>query len=105
MVERPVTGDLRLRLADDGEFLATRDHGRLIRQHAAWLLALLGEQSGQMLTLDFAGVAAVTVGFADELVANLVADHGHRIVLAGMEPEVASAVERALSRRTDLNRG
>jgi anti-anti-sigma regulatory factor len=94
-----VADDLRLRLADDGEFFATRNSGQQMRERAA---ALLAERSGQMLILDFSGVAAVTVGFADELVASLVANHGPRIGLDGMNPEVAEVIERALSRRTDL---
>jgi hypothetical protein len=80
-----------------GEFFATRHRGRQIRDDA--VTALSGADT---LVLDFEGVKAVTVAFADELVANLVVRYGPRIVLAGMDQYVAESVEVALSRREDL---
>jgi len=62
---------------------------------------LLVEDEGPLI-LDFSGVEAVTVAFADELVVSLVVDYGPRIVLTGMSNEVAETVRTTLARRSDL---
>ncbi len=87
------------RIALDGysAFFGTRCRGRIVRDEAELLLT-----AARTLVLDFAGVKAATVAFADELAGNLVARYGPRIVLAGMNPDVAETLELALSRRTDL---
>lgn len=86
-----------LRVADFGEFFATRHCGRQIYDAAVIELG-----ADDTLVLDFAGVKAATVAFADELVANLFGYYGPRIMLDGMNPYVAEVIEMALSRRTDL---
>jgi hypothetical protein len=48
--------------------------------------------------LDFTNVAAITAGFADELVAGLAAD-GRNVDIAGANADVAETVRLALSRR------
>lgn len=90
--------DLRLALADygRGEFFATRRLGELVREDAE---QILDGHPGEHLTLDFTGVVAITVTFADELVANLCATYGSRILVAGIDDEIANAIEIALSRR------
>jgi hypothetical protein len=87
----------RLQVSEYGEFLGTRHRGRQIYNDAETTLS-----GADTLVLDFTGVQAVTVAFADELVANLIARSGPRIVLAGMDEYVAESVEVALSRREDL---
>jgi hypothetical protein len=91
-----MSDDARLRLRERGEFFATRRIGQQIYDDAA---ALLDTDPGRRLVLDFDGVQAITVTFADEVVANLVADYGTRIVVAGTNHEVAEAVVSALTRR------
>jgi hypothetical protein len=91
-----VTSEAQLRVGARGAFFATRHAARQIYDEA---VALLGDDDGSRLLLDFAGVEAVTVTFADELVANLVARYGARIVVAGMNREVGEAVTVALTRR------
>ena len=70
-----------------GRFLATRDIGLRIRQDAA------GKPC-----LDFTGVEAITIGFADELVADLV-ERGAVTAITGMNDEVRDSIDIALGRR------
>jgi hypothetical protein len=91
-----VSGELCWRVRDRGAFFATRHAGRQVYVEAA---ALLDSQPDGQLVLDFAGVEAVTLAFADELVANLVERFGARIVVADLNEDVFQAIWAALRRR------
>jgi len=84
-----------IRVAQWGQFLATRASGRAARAH------VLAEAPDGLCVLDFSGVEAVTVAFADELVANLAAA-GRPVLITGAYGDVWHAIERAVTRRTGL---
>jgi hypothetical protein len=93
----PVTGPelrelARFRLAEYGKFFATRATARGIRE---WIEATPPDQ---VITLDFAGVADVTVSFADELVGKL-ACAGRRVIIEGAADDVWESLSRVLLRR------
>jgi len=75
-------------------FFATRAFARLVRARI--------EQTPDVnvagVALDFTDVEAITVGFADELVAVL-ADRGLLLAVYGANPDVADAIGTALDRR------
>lgn len=81
------------RIADHGTFLATRHLAEGIR---AWIEPRRRERT----VLDFTGVEAITVAFADELVAKLRADNGDRVRWEGANPEVAETIQLAITRRS-----
>lgn len=78
-----------LRLRDWGSFFATRHGAREIRA------TLDGD--GEVV-VDLAGVQAMTLTFADELLANM-AVAGRRLQLSGANEGVFETVNRALRRR------
>jgi hypothetical protein len=96
--------EVRLKLCEygGGQYFGTRHLGGRIRAEAEKLLA--GLPAGGVLVLDFTGVVAVTVVFADELVANLTATFGLRVALDGMSDEVGETVQFAVSRREGVRR-
>ena len=83
-----------LRLRDWGSFHATRYGAGQIRATV---------EDDHEIAVDFDGVQAITLTFADELVANLVAV-GIRLRLSGANEDVFETVNGALSRR-DLTEG
>lgn len=82
----------RFRLADHGKFFATRATARGIRER------IEATPPGQLITLDFAGVAGMTVAFADELVGKL-ACGGWRVIIEGAADDAWESVRRVLVRR------
>lgn len=81
-------------------YLATRHLAAILRGRVEERIEAAGEHV--IVALDFAGVEVMTGGFADELVAKLVAqqsDH-HIIGLAGMNDDVAATIRMAIDRRT-----
>lgn len=100
LIERGAGDAERYRVAQHGTFFATRESGRRVRAEVERQLDML--PGGPGVVLDFAGVEAITGGFADELVANLVVVHGRRITWTGTNKDVRETVERAIERRDDL---
>ena len=91
--------EARVRLAP--RFLATRRAADTMRGAVAGVLA-----GGEGVALDFGGVEAITIGFADELLGRLLEGLGGvahadrpRVCLLSVNPEVRYALEVALTRR------
>lgn len=80
-----------LRLHEWGVFHATRAHAQQIR-------AVVEAEPDRTTSIDFAGVEAITISFADELLAKLAAS-GRWLRLSNANEEVAETIETALRRR------
>ncbi len=80
------------RLAEHGEFFATRAKARAIREGLEKLPA------SEAVIFDFGGVAGMTVSFGDELVGKFTANHPHWAV-TGASADVLETVETVLRRR------
>jgi len=86
-----------------GAFLATRDHGRQVREDVEDQLGKVPPDTP--LILDFSGVEGITASFADELLAKLVVSGGPNrqvgrgIVVEEANDEVRETLETALARR------
>lgn len=93
-------GEPTVKLAEygGGRFFATRHLAGQIRAAAETLLTAYPDEQ---ITLDFSGTEMVTCAFADELVANLRAMYGDRIMLAGANADILDAIDVALARRAD----
>lgn len=84
-------------------YLATRERGRRVREDIERSLAAL--RAGEVLSLDFTGVEAVTVSFGDECVAKLLADRtsggfpDKGLVVVGADEDVRETLEAVLERR------
>jgi hypothetical protein len=87
-----VTDPSVYRVADAGEFFATRESARRICQAAT------ARSRRSVLTLDFEGVKAVTAAFADELITRL-ADHPW--TTEGASAEVREVLDLAWERRCE----
>lgn len=90
-----MTSEARLRVGAHGAFLATRHTGRQIFDEAVALL----DDTDVRLVLDFDGVKAVTVAFADELVVNLASRYRERIAVAHTTREIEDTITMAFARR------
>lgn len=84
-------------------FLATREHGRQIREDIEDQLGKV--PPGTALVLDFSEVSGITVSFGDELLAKLLVSGGpseqagREIVVEGANDDVRETLETALARR------
>ena len=91
------------KIAKHGDFLATRERGRRVREEIEQELESLAP--GDTLTLDFSGVEGITVSFGDETVGKLViaraaGDFTDRfLVLEGVNDDVRETLEAVLIRR------
>lgn len=82
-------------MAEHGQWFGTRGAGARIRAFVEKLL----DGNGRKVVIDFTGVEAITGGFADELVVELVSVYGARITTTCGNEEVTDAIQAALSRR------
>lgn len=86
-----------------GQFLATRERGRKVREDIEMQLSKI--RPGDALVLNFEGVEGITVSFGDECVAKLIlsrssgdfADRG--LGVGGTNEDVLETLEAVLSRR------
>jgi hypothetical protein len=86
-----------------GQFLATRERGRKVREDIETHLSKV--RAGDALVLNFIGVEGITVSFGDECVAKLIlsrssgdfADRG--LAIGGANEDVRETLEAVLSRR------
>jgi hypothetical protein len=85
------------RLAEHGEWFATRHNARLIREQIETQIAELPDN--EPIVLDFDGVEMVTGGFADELAGELWTSYGSRLRIEDGNEDVAEMVALALTRR------
>jgi hypothetical protein len=76
----------------NGEFFATRQYGREIRERIEAAAAPDVE-----VVIDFRSVESATLGFLDELVCNLAASHP--VTVRGMNKDVAECIDLAVRRR------
>lgn len=83
--------EVRHRVAGAGAVFALRAQARQIAEDLR-----VATQPGDTVVLDFAGVAAVTNGFADELLIGLTARH---VVIQNANEDVRDALEIARARR------
>lgn len=84
-------------IAIHGTWFATRQRAAEIRaivEHA------LTQRADRTVILDFTDVEAITGGFADELVAKLLAEHGDRVTVTAANEDIAAVIQLVLSRRT-----
>ncbi len=93
--------DLTLRLADETHGLGSRAAGLGIRNKIG---TLLEAESNRAIALDWSGVPTISSSFADELVGRLFVELGpvvfnSRIRLVGMEPFVATLIDKAMRQR------
>ena len=83
----------------DGQFLATRSKGRAIRED---LEDRIAHQQPDSVLIDFAGVEAMTISFADEFLgrfyAALTAD-APAILLLGLNDENVTTISICMERR------
>ncbi len=95
--ECPTCGNsVTVQVAAYGEFFATRQRAMPIRSRAVVFLDMHPDDA---LIFDFAGVQAVTGGFADELVASLAGAYPGRVRVVGANADVAATIALALTRR------
>ncbi len=84
-----------------GRYLATRGRGRVGRDR---LDDLLADREGVDLTIDFAGVEAMTISFADEFLGKLLTSHdfsitGTTVAVTGLNAENRFTVLVCVERR------
>jgi hypothetical protein len=86
-----------------GEYLATRDCGRAAREDLERQITSHGQSSGVLI--DFAGVKAMTISFADEFLGRFYASlaagdvPAQAVLLLGLNDETHEAVTVCLERR------
>jgi anti-sigma regulatory factor (Ser/Thr protein kinase) len=95
------TGELTIRVVDEGLGYGTRHAGVALRQKC---LNLLNAEPSRRLVLDWSGVDLVTSSFADESVGKLFVELGpttfaSRVSHVGTEPVVRSLLDRAVLQR------
>ncbi|MCW2833255.1 MAG: hypothetical protein JWN68_1208 [Nocardioides sp.] len=83
------------------EFPTSRAQGR---EGRARLEDLIADNRGLDLTIDFAGVLAMTISFADEFLGKFLAtldatSHDMTVCVSGLNPENAETIEVCLERR------
>jgi anti-sigma regulatory factor (Ser/Thr protein kinase) len=98
-----VTGELVVRITEEGIGYGTRQAGVALRQKC---LNLLNAEPDRRLVLEWAGVQLVTSSFADEAVGKLFVELGptvfaSRVSHAGTEPVVRSLLDRAVLQRVE----
>ena len=94
--------ELNFPISRYGSFLATRSLGRGVRVDLEDQLSSAQNEVG--VVLDFHGVEAITISFADECVARFLASHAQTasaafVVITGLNEETSEAVGVSLERR------